>query len=151
MKCTAAAVVGIVATATLVASVCVSLFLARLPALLDRALLLDDGFCTRLAEYDKGNSTGKIIRVDYVEKDRHRVALGAEAASPGRGTQRSHYDGLTGLTKRVRDSALGLTRCISGGRSIRTVRSMIRRLAPSSAKKGPCTRYVTSIESSGLD
>ncbi|EJK72999.1 hypothetical protein THAOC_05409 [Thalassiosira oceanica] len=143
MKCTAAAVVGIVATATLVASVCVSLFLARLPALLDRALLLDDGFCTRLAEYDKGNSTGKIIRVDYVEKDRHRVALGAEAASPGRGTQRSHYDGLTGLTKRVRDSALGLTRCISGGRSIRTVRSMIRRLAPSSAKKGPCTR--TSI------
>lgn len=108
MKCTAAAVVGIVATATLVASVCVSLFLARLPALLDRALLLDDGFCTRLAEYDKGNSTGKIIRVDYVEKDRHRVALGAEAASPGRGTQRSHYDGLTGLTKRVRDSALGL-------------------------------------------
>ena len=95
MKSTAVAVVlGIAATLS------VSLFLARLPALLDRALLLDDGFCTRLAEYDKGDSTGK-IRVDYV-KDRPRVALGAEAASPGR---HGKHHGLTRRT--MRDSALG--------------------------------------------
>ena len=104
MRSTAAAVVlGLAAVATLAS---VSLFLAQLPALLDDALLLDDGFCTRLAEYDAGNPTGRIVRVDYA-KDHRRVPLGAEAASPGhdRGAQqRPHYDGLAG---RVRDSALG--------------------------------------------